>query len=125
MWQRYKPIIIIVLLAGSGYGIYMLSRYMKIRADSEKRAAAVVQLEEDGESVSEIGYIYSMRDEVFLRDENQVNLVWFIKVPATGDRYSCSYERGFPEFRVGDDVRIIRPKDVATDAGLRIRYRPA
>jgi hypothetical protein len=95
----------------------MLYRYTKIRADSEKRATAVVYPKEDEDSVSEIGYIYSMRDEVFLRDENQVNLVWFIKVPATGNRYSCSYERGFPEFRIGDDVRIIRPKDMESDAG--------
>ena len=117
MWQRYKPIILIAVIVGAGYGIHMLIRYMKIRADSEKRAAVLVQPKEDEESVSEIGYIYSIRDEVFLRDDNQVNLVWFIKVPATGNRYSCSYEQGFPEFRVGDDVRIVRPKDVASDAG--------
>jgi hypothetical protein len=95
----------------------MFNRYMKIRADSEKRAAAVVQPREDTDSVSEIGYVYSMRDEMFLRDDNRVNLVWFIKIPATGDRYSCSYERGFPSFKVGDDVRVIRPRNVASDAG--------
>jgi hypothetical protein len=117
MWQRNKPLIIVVLLAAAGYGVYMLTRYVKIREDSARRAAETVHPKEDDESVSEVGYVYSMRDEVFLQKDNRVNLVWFIKVPATGNRYSCSYEGGFPEFRVGDDVRIIRPKDVATDAG--------
>lgn len=95
----------------------MLYRYMKIRADSTKRAAEVVQPRYDDDDVSEIGYISSMRDEVFLRDDNRVNLVWFVKVPATGAEYSCSYERGFPDFRKGDDVKIIRPKNVEDEAG--------
>jgi hypothetical protein len=69
MWQRNKPIIVILVFAVAGYGIYMLDRYMKIRADSERRAAVVVYPKVDDESVSEIGYIYSMRDEVFLREE--------------------------------------------------------
>ena len=30
---------------------------------------------------------------------------------------SCSYERGSPDFRKGDDVRIIHPKDLEDDAG--------
>jgi len=58
-----------------------------------------------------------MRNEIFLRDDNQVNLVWFVRVPATGARYSCSYERGFPDFRKGDDVRIIRPRNLEDDSG--------
>jgi hypothetical protein len=80
--------------------------------DSAKRAAVVVRPRQDDDDVVESGYIYEMRDEVFLLPENRVNLIWFIKVPVTGARYSCSYERGFPDFRTGDDVRIIRPKDV-------------
>ena len=117
MWRRYKGIILLALIAGAGYGGHMLYRYTKIRADSAKRAAVVVRPKGDDDSVSEIGYIYSMRDEIFLRDENRVNLVWFIKVPATGARYSCSYEEGFPEFRTGDDVSIIRPRDLTSQAG--------
>lgn len=95
----------------------MLRRYVKIRADSAKRAAEVVRPLQHDDDVAEIGYIYSMRDEVFLRDENQVNLIWFVKVPATGARYSCSYERGFADFRKGDDVKIIRPNNVEDEAG--------
>jgi hypothetical protein len=117
MWRQYRSIIIVVLIAGAGYGGYILYRYMKISEDSTKRAAQVVQAKQGDDDIAEIGYIYSMRNEFFLRDENRVNLVWFIKVPATGARYSCSYERGFPEFRNGDDVRIIRPKNLEDEAG--------
>lgn len=91
---------------------------MKVRADSEKRAAVLVRPKDDEESVPEIGYMYSMRDEVFLRDDNRVNLVWFIKVPATGNRYSCSYmNRVSPTSGSVTTVRIVRPKEVASDAG--------
>lgn len=117
MWRRYKWIIVLAVIVGAGYGGHILYRYTKIRADSAKRAAVVARPKEDEDSVSEIGYIYQMRDEVFLRDENRVNLVWFIKVPATGARYSCSYEEGFSDFRTGTDVKIIRPKDLASEAG--------
>src|SRR5258708_6341807 len=109
MWKRYKGVVILALIVGAGYGGHMLYRYMKISADSAKRAAAVVRPRQDDDHIAEIGYVYSMRNEIFLRDENEVNLVWFVKVPATGARYSCVYERGFPHFRAGDDVRIIRP----------------
>jgi hypothetical protein len=118
MWKQNKAIIILALIAGIGYGSHMLNRYSKIRQDSTKRAAKVVQPKEDDDDVAEIGYISSMRDEVFLRKENRVNLVWFVKVPATGAEYSCSYENGFADFRKGDAVRIIRPKDVSDEAGF-------
>ncbi len=118
MWKQYKSIVILALVVGAGYGGHMLYRYVKIREDSAERAAEIVRPTQGYDDVAEIGYIYSMRDEVFLREENRVNLMWFIKVPATGARYSCSYERCFPEFREGDDIRIIRPKNVAVDAGF-------
>lgn len=111
MWRQYKGIIVLGLIVVAGYGGHMLYRYMKIRTDSAKRAVVVVRPKQDEDDVAEVGYIYEMRDETFLRDENQVNLVWFIKVPATGSRFSCSYDHGFPDFKQGDDVRIIRPKD--------------
>ena len=118
MWQRYKPIIVVAIIVGAGYGIYMLNRYLKIEADFNRRSATVVQPKVDEESVSEIGYVYSMRRDVFIRPDNTLNLVWFIKVPATGRRYSCSYEDGFPEFQTGDDVQIIRPKDAESKEGM-------
>ncbi len=117
MWRRYKGTIILALIVAAGYGGHVLYRYVKITSDLAKRAAAIVHPKEDEDSVSEIGYIYAMRDEIFLRDDNRVNLVWFIKVPATGDRYSCPYENGFADFRKGDDVRLIRPKDLESESG--------
>jgi hypothetical protein len=116
MWKQYKAIIILVLVVGGGYGGHMLYRYMKIREDSAKRAAQIVQPRLDDDDAGEVGYIYSMRNELFLRDDDRVNLVWFIKVPVTGARYSCSYERGFSDFRKGDDVTIIRPRNVEGEA---------
>lgn len=117
MWKEHKVIIILALMVAAGYGAHLLHRYVKIRADSAKRAAHVVQPRQGEDDVAEIGYIYSMRDEVFLRDDNSVNLVWFIKVPATGARYSCSYEHGSPDFRKGDDVKIIRPNNLEDEGG--------
>jgi hypothetical protein len=117
MWKQHKGIIVLALIVGGAFGAYVLYRYVKIREDSAERAAEVVRPRQNDDDVAEIGYIYSMRDEGFLGDENRVRLVWFVKVPATGARYSCSYEYGFPGFRTGDDVRIIRPKDLKHEAG--------
>jgi hypothetical protein len=117
MWRRYKGTIILALIVGAGYGGHMLYRYIKITSDSAERAEVIVHPKEDEDSVSEVGYIYAVRDEFFLQDDNRVNLVWFIKVPATGERYSCPYEYGFADFREGDDVRLIRPKDLKSESG--------
>jgi hypothetical protein len=118
MSRRFKLLIVVALLGGVGYGGYVYARYVRIRKDAVQRAARVVYPKQDETSVSEIGYVSSMRDEIFLRPDDRINLVWFVKIPSTGALYSCSYERGFPSFKVGDDVRIIRPKDVASDAGF-------
>jgi hypothetical protein len=39
-----------------------------------------------------------------------LNLVWFIVVPSENTRWSCSYQAGFPDFKVGDGVTIIHKK---------------
>jgi hypothetical protein len=117
MWRQNGSIIILAVIVGAGYGGHMLSRYIKIRADSAKHTAVAIRPIEDEDDVSEVGYVYEMRDEIFLRDDNRVNLIWFIKVPATGAKYSCQYEEGFPDFQKGDDVRIIRPKDFTEGSG--------
>jgi hypothetical protein len=89
----------------------------RLEDDLNRRSSSVVHAVMDDDSVSEIGYIYSMRDELFLNGDNTINLVWFIKVPATGERFSCSWERGFSGFKKGDDVRLIRAKDVMSESG--------
>jgi len=95
----------------------MLYRYIKIEQDSAKRAVVITPRLTD-DDVAEIGYIEEMRDELFLRgDYPHRNLVWFVHVPATGRLYSCPYEYGFPDFRTGDDVEIIHPKNVGDQAG--------
>jgi hypothetical protein len=117
MWKQYKGLIILGFIVGAGYGGHMLYRYARIKEDSAKRSAEDIRPTQGDDDIAQIGYIYSIRDEIFLREENRVNLVWFIKVPATGARYSCSYEGGFPGFRQGDDVRVIRPKNLDDEAG--------
>ncbi len=117
MSQRYKPIIVLAVLAGAVYGVYVLYRYIQVERDLSKRSTTVVQAGLDDDSISEIGYIYAMRNDLFLKDDNTINLVWFVKIPATGQQYSCSWQRGFSEFRTGDDVKLIRPRNVSAEAG--------
>jgi len=88
---------------------HLYANYEKIQTELTRASAVVVHpTVKDGE-VSEIGYIYDMRRDTYIR-EGHMNLVWFIAVPATKDRYSCSYAEGFPDFKVGDGVKIIHPK---------------
>jgi len=89
------------VIVGAGYGGHLLYRYVKVEQDVARRAAEVIRPRMDDDDVAEIGYIYSMRDEIYLREAPEKNLVWFIKVPATGVRYSCQYEYGFPDFHQG------------------------
>jgi hypothetical protein len=42
--------------------------------------------------------------------EGTLNLVWFVVVPSRNTRWSCSYQAGFSDFKVGDSVRIIHEK---------------
>lgn len=87
MWKQHRVTIVLALVVGAGYGGHMLYRYVEIRKDFASRASKLVRpTKDDGNDVVEVGYIYSMRDEVFLRDDNRVNLIWFVKVPATSVR---------------------------------------
>lgn len=115
--KRYQGLFILAFVGGAIYGAYMLYRYIKVETDLKRRSAVTIHAEVDNQSVEEFGYIYSKRDELFLKDDNTENLVWFIDVPQTGARYSCSFEEGFSKFKVGDNVRLIRPKDTDDEAG--------
>lgn len=112
MWREHKGLIILGLIVSAGYGTHLLYRYVKVEQDAARRSAVVVQPKVLDSDVAEIGYIYSMRDEIFLREAPEKNLVWFIKVPETGTRYSCQYQYGVPDFKQGDDVRIIHARDL-------------
>jgi hypothetical protein len=118
MWRQHKGIIILGLVIGTGYGGHLLYRYVKVEQDVARRAAEVVRVKMHDDDVAQVGYIYEMRDEIYLRDMPEKNLVWFIKVPASGVRYSCQYESGFPDFRKGDDVRISHPDDLTKGSGM-------
>jgi hypothetical protein len=63
----------------------------------------------DEHDATDIAYIYDMRREESFTKE-ALNLVWFIVVPATNIHYSCSYQDGFSDFKVGDGVRLIHTK---------------
>ena len=108
-------LVALIVCLPCAYGIHLYGNYRKIQTDLRRHSQQVVQPGVDSESVTEIGYIFEMRRDTYIR-EGRLNLVWFIAVPATGSRYSCSYESGFPDFKVGDGVRIIHKKDSVDNA---------
>jgi hypothetical protein len=83
---------------------------MKVQHELREKSTSFVRPVVDDDSVSEIGYIYSMRRETYIR-EGRLNLVWFVAVPSENTRWSCAYDAGFPDFTVGDGVSIIHKKD--------------
>jgi hypothetical protein len=100
----------VVIVGPIVYGVHLIENYQKVHAEIREEAATVIKPAVDEGSVSEVGYIFSMRRETYIRDPN-FNLVWFIAVPATGERYSCKYLGGFQDFKTGDGVALIHPKD--------------
>jgi hypothetical protein len=106
--------VVVVIALPCAYGIHLYKNYVKIQRELHEKSSRIVRPEVDDESVSEIGYVYSMRRETYIR-EGRLNLVWFIAVPSENTRWSCSYQAGFPDFKVGDGVKIIHKRsDVDT-----------
>lgn len=103
-------VVILIVCLPCAYGVHLYGNYRKIQAELHRNSQRVVQPSVDDKSVSEIGYIFSTRRDTYIR-EGRLNLVWFIAVPATGSRYSCSYEYGYPDFKIGDGVRLIHKKE--------------
>jgi hypothetical protein len=108
--QKHKGLIVVLLVIALGHGLHLLLNYEKIQRTLRENSAHVIHPKVDDDAKAEIGYIYQMRDENFIR-EGKLNLVWFVVVPATNVHYSCSYDSGFPDFKIGDGVRIIHNKD--------------
>jgi hypothetical protein len=104
----------LVVLLTITYGIHLARNYAEIKDWLRTREAVQVRPYVNRESISEIGYIYSMRRETYIR-EGYLNLVWFVAVPSSGKRYSCSYEAGFSQFEVGDGVTIIHRRPDVDD----------
>jgi hypothetical protein len=107
---EYWMFLILVLGGSIAYGVHLILNYQKVRAEIREEAAMVIKPKLDERSISEFGYIFSMRRETYIRDYADFNLVWFIAVPATGEQYSCKYIGGFQDFKKGDSVTLIHPK---------------
>lgn len=101
--------VVLIVCIPYAYAIHLYRNYAGIQTNLRERAALTVHAAVGADSVSEVGYIFSMRRETYIR-KGRFNLVWFIAVPATGARYSCSYESGFQNFKVGDGVTVIHTK---------------
>jgi len=99
-------VIVAIILTPLWYGVHLCQNYAYLQKEAAEEAAVVPDAHVDDESVSEIGYIFGMRRENHIRDRYR-NLVWFIAVPATGQRFSCIYSDGFPDFKTGDGVMLI------------------
>ncbi|MGA8086705.1 MAG: hypothetical protein WCA10_05315 [Terracidiphilus sp.] len=96
----------LVVCAPLIYVGHLLSNYVKIRKDLQRKSAIVVHPTVGENEALDLGYIYSMRRDSLLR-EGRLNLVWFVVVPATNVHYSCPYEEGYSDFKTGDSVRLI------------------
>jgi len=106
---RPWPLIGLVVCIGLIYGGYRLKNHLKVQRELERKSAIVVHPKVGEGDASDLGYIYSMRRDTPIHDD-ELNLVWFVVVPATNVHYTCSYEAGFPDFKVGDSVRLIHTK---------------
>jgi hypothetical protein len=91
------------------YAGYKVRNHLKIQRYLDKKSAIVVHPKVGENDASDFGYIYSMRRDTPIHDD-ELNLVWFVVVPATNVHYTCSYEAGFPDFKTGDSVKLIHTK---------------
>lgn len=103
------------LCVASMYAGYSYRNHLKIQRYLDQESAIVVHPKILEGDASDAGYIYSMRRDTPIHDD-ELNLVWFVVVPSTNAHYSCSYEGGFPGFQVGDSVTLIHTtRDEADD----------
>jgi len=86
----------------------------KLEAEAAQRELRVVAPRVDAESLEEIGYIQQIKrvDRLW---EHRRTIYWFVRIPATNEVYSCSWESGFAGFAEGDAVRLIHKKDPTAD----------
>jgi hypothetical protein len=83
--------------------------HMQVEKNTAEKAAYPVVPKVDSDQISEIGYIFEVRDEINYRDRIR-NVMWWVKVPHTNKLYSCSWEGGFHGFKKHDGVRIIHKR---------------
>jgi len=103
---QVRLLIGLVVCAALFYAGYKVRNHLRIQRYLNRQSAIVVHPKIGDTDASDFGYIYSMRRDTPIHDD-ELNLVWFVVVPATNVHYSCSYHAGFPDFRTGDSVRLI------------------
>lgn len=106
---KWLAIVITILL-----GSYLTWGYYRIHNYVSKREAYVKKPYVDNNSISEIGYIQEKRIINNLREGTKM-IIWFIKIPATNEIYSCDWQGGFFEFKKDDAVILIHRKDDADE----------
>ena len=79
------------------------------RKSDRKESYEVVPLPEQGD-ISEIGYVYDVRDEIDFRNRER-EVRWWVKIPATNQLYSCSWEAGYAGFLKNDAVTLVHKRD--------------
>jgi hypothetical protein len=113
LWLVIIPVVSVPIL----YAGHLVANYERIQKNLERKSSLVVHPSVTDGNASDLGYIYSMRRETHVRD-GELNLVWFVVVPATNVHYSCPYEAGYSDFKIGDSVRLIHTKsDEESDLG--------
>jgi hypothetical protein len=112
MTRRVTCILIIAAVLGSVVWYLHASRELETVALQKEdwNLAPVV----DSDSVEEVGYIYEVKVQNRLW-ERERSIYWFVRVPATNKRYSCSWESGYPGFAREDAVKIIHKKPEIDD----------
>jgi hypothetical protein len=99
----------ILLITGGLVLLFGRIFQMEVEKNTERVENIKVAPEVDSDSVSEIGYIFEVRDQIDYSDRVR-KVMWWVKVPYTDKRYSCSWEGGFRGFELNDGVRLIHKR---------------
>jgi hypothetical protein len=108
----------VVLIAGAAAFLFGRMFYVEVGKNTQEKENMTVVPKVDSSSVAEIGYVFEARNEIDYSDRIR-KAMWWVKVPTTNKRYSCSWEGGFRGFEESDGVQIIHklggPHEVTWD----------
>lgn len=100
--------IIFVIIATGGVGMWRAYHRLYLNFSWEK--AVIVTPMRNFRSEEEIGYIdYSHTYDDLSVGERTIT--WRVEIPATNDAYLCTWERGYADFKLHDNVIIIHSAD--------------
>jgi hypothetical protein len=100
----------IVILFTVLLGSYLTWGYYRIDNFASKKEAYKRKPYVDYNSISEMGYIQEKRIINNL-NEGTKTIIWFVKIPATNEIYSCDWQGGYYKFKKDDAVILIHKKD--------------